>query len=58
VRLTPVYDEEVLEGWFLIEGRVIPIAVLYIAVRGYTPVFFGNIRSKLGLFERKVERHV
>jgi len=47
VQLTPVYDEEVLEGWFLVEGRVIPAVVLYLALRGYAPVFFRNIKAKL-----------
>ena len=58
VRLTPVYDEEVLEGWFLVEGRVIPIVVLYVALRGYAPVVFRNIRTKFRSNERKVDKYV
>ena len=58
VRLTPVFDEEVLEGWFLVEGRVIPMVVLYLALRGYAPVFFRNIRAKFRGNERKVSKYV
>ena len=58
VRLTPVFEEEVLEGWFLVEGRVIPIVVLYLALRGYAPVFFRNIRAKFRGNERKVRKYV
>ncbi|MDP3488192.1 MAG: DUF2953 domain-containing protein [Bacillota bacterium] len=58
VRLTPVYDEEVLEGWFLVEGRVIPVVVLYVALRGYAPVVFRNIQAKFRPNERKVDKYV
>lgn len=58
VRLSPVYDEEVLEGWFLVEGRVMPLVVLYIALRGYAPVIFRNIKAKFRSNERKVDNYV
>lgn len=57
VIITPVYEDEVLEGWFQAEGRVIPIVLVAIALRRFAPVILGNIRSKFRSNERKVEKH-
>lgn len=58
VKVIPVYDEEVVEGWFLVEGRVIPLALLVIAIREFAPVFFRNMNAGFKLSGRKVEKHV
>lgn len=57
VHVTPVYEDEVLEGWFLVEGRIIPAALLVIALRRLAPVILMHIRSKFRSNERKVEKH-
>jgi len=58
LRLTPVFEEASLEGWFLVEGKVIPLMVLYYGLKGYAPIFVENINRKLKLRGRKVENHV
>ncbi|HSL93125.1 MAG TPA: DUF2953 domain-containing protein [Bacillota bacterium] len=52
VKITPVFDEAVLSGSFLMEGRVRPVALVFIALRTFGPVFLGNIKRK---FTRKRE---
>lgn len=46
VKITPVFDEAVLSGSFLMEGRVRPLALVVIALRTFGPVFLGNIKRK------------
>lgn len=45
-KITPVFDEAVLSGSFLMEGRVRPLALVVIALRTFGPVFLGNIKRK------------
>lgn len=33
INLTPVFDEEVIEGSFIVEGRIVPAVLLWILAR-------------------------
>lgn len=52
ISITPDFEEAVLSGSFLMEGRVRPLVLLLIALRTLGPIFLGNIKRK---FTRKRE---
>lgn len=47
ISITPVFDDTVLSGSFLMEGRVRPLALVFIALKTLVPAFLRNITRKM-----------